>query len=176
MIVSAFGRYLSQTAHDHEMPCLQGDRARSRGGCSRAAGDWPAGRLPLPSRDVRQSPRRLKTLRDHGRSDLSEQISIIKKDLVLHAVLNPSGSWPTRRRQATPWPKRHVGMVRSAGRQTWAPAPPGRKADPRRNADPIRKRTSSERGSCRLRGHRRLLRTTRQREVPRKGTENQDIT
>jgi hypothetical protein len=31
MIVSAFGRYLSRTAHDHEMPCLPGAIGRDRG-------------------------------------------------------------------------------------------------------------------------------------------------
>jgi NAD(P)-dependent dehydrogenase (short-subunit alcohol dehydrogenase family) len=38
------------------------------------------------------SPGRLKTFRDHGRHRFSERISMIPKDLVPLAVLNPSGS------------------------------------------------------------------------------------
>jgi hypothetical protein len=56
MIVSASGRYLSQPAHDHEMPCLQGDRGVVAGRVQQSRGRLASGRLPLPSRDVRQSP------------------------------------------------------------------------------------------------------------------------
>src|SRR2546430_3083970 len=68
MIGSAFGRYLSPTAHDHEMPCRQGDRVWSRGGCSRAAGDWPAGGCRWHPEMCDRALRRLKILRDHGES------------------------------------------------------------------------------------------------------------
>src|SRR5882724_6634882 len=53
MIVSACGRYLSPTAHDHEMPCPPGRSGVVPGRARQSRGRLASGRLPWPSRDVR---------------------------------------------------------------------------------------------------------------------------
>ena len=101
---------------------------------------------------------------------------MIKKDLVLHAVLNPSESWPTRRRAGDTVAEAARGDGVISRPPDMGPGTAGSESGPRRNADPIRKHTPWEPGSCRLRGHGGLAQDDATARNSRNGTRKRDIT